>query len=56
MGNERFGFGQGELERLLQKLPNPLLDFLGFAVWSTDYVSSGSSSRKTSSESSTEDT
>ena len=36
MGNERFGFGKGELERLLQKLSYPLLDFLGFAVWPTE--------------------
>ena len=36
MGNERFGFGKGELERLLQKLSHPLLDFLGFASWPTE--------------------
>jgi hypothetical protein len=54
--NQGFGLGKFQLEFLLQEGSQALLDFLRFLLWANNYVSSGSSSRKTSSESSTEDT
>ena len=56
MRQQRFLLREFQLEYVMQELSEFVFDFLGFFLWTTDYVSSGSSSRKTSSESSTEDT
>jgi hypothetical protein len=54
--DERLFFGEFQFEGVLQKLFYLLLDLFRFSFGASNYVSSGSSSRKTSSESSTEDT
>ncbi len=56
MSNQRLFLRHFQLEGIVQELAQELLDFLCFLSWASNYVSSGSSSRKISSESSTEDT
>src|SRR2546430_9496435 len=56
MGNQSLFFRKLHFQRFPKKRSDVPFDLLSFCLRATDYVSSGSSSRKTSSESSTEDT